>query len=102
LRPIHRPNARADITRRLMRVRNCTTMQFGNCDNVAAADGPGKRDRGSRAAVRGCDLPQHAVAYHQIRAGQGTVESVAVRGFLECGGERSVRHDRRRIDIGTP
>src|ERR1700739_4043287 len=41
---------------------------FGNRDDVAAADDPGQGNRGGRALVRGADLCQRAVTYHEVVA----------------------------------
>ena len=50
---------------------------FGNCDNVAAADGPSQRDRSRRAAVSGTDLRERVIGY------QATILAT----------ERRIRHD---------
>src|SRR5580704_14221621 len=41
----------------------CWRAGFGNCDNVAAADSPGQRDRGRRASMGDTDLRERAVGY---------------------------------------
>src|SRR5580765_633909 len=39
---------------------------LGNCNNVAATDHPGQRDRGGRAAMASADLGQGAVTDHEV------------------------------------